>query len=146
MMIFSTYCSAAKSRDAELLPARERYLSDRICQVHAAADAVGADFRILSGRYGLLAASDAIPYYDHLLTREEVAGHAAKVERQLRPLEPGRVIFFLRPLAEDPDVEPYLATIQAACEMARISLALVEIPKHEQSASDLVALAREHLS
>lgn len=130
VVCFATYCSAAKDSRAELLPAIERYQSVRIRQVLAAATAIGVDFLILSGKFGLLRPTDPTPCYDHLLSPAEVAEHALEVAGQLRALGVGQLIFFTQPLARDPKLAPYLDGLRAACHGAGVELVLVELPPH----------------
>ena len=123
-----TCCSADKRRDAAPLPALERYVSDRIRVVSDLATSLGEDFRILSGLYGLLAGSDPIPYYDHLLTASEVEDHAARVADQLRELDSVRVVLHLRPPSVDPLTEPYRETMARACARAGIAFEIRDYP------------------
>ncbi len=99
MTVFCTYCSAEKATTEAPLPALDRYRSERIRRIHAAALAAGQGFFILSGEYGLLAPDDAIPCYDHLLLADEVADHAVKVAAQIERRGITRIIFFSLPLA-----------------------------------------------
>lgn len=128
MACFATYCSAAKDPRTDLLPALERYRSTRIRQVFSAALAVGADFLIFSGKFGLLRPGDPIPFYDHLLAPAEVADHARKLEEQLRSGGFGQLVFFTQPIARDPSLGPYLDCLRAACRGAGVELVLVELP------------------
>ena len=126
--ILMTYCAARKARDPEPMPALSRYRSDRIAGVAAAAEALGLEFFILSGRYGLLAPGDPIPYYDHLLTMQEAPARAAGLAAQLRERGVVRVLFFSRSLEADPGVEAYRETARLACAAAGAEFVLVELP------------------
>ncbi len=145
MTLFVTYCSAEKATEETDLPAVERYRSDRISDVFLAAKIAGVDFRILSGEFGLLAATTPIPYYDHLLTDAEVGNHGKKVARQLADLQPTQVVFFSRQVAADPNVAPYRSVMLAACTAVGVNCAIVELPDRGQSAESLVKLVAEFL-
>lgn len=122
---YITYCSAKKRDDAGLLPASERYQSKRIDAVATAAAKAGCAMLILSGSYGVLEPTTAIPYYNHLLVSAEVAAHAQKVAQQLKELTIGKVIFYSAPLALDANVEPYLRCMELACQEAEVVLEFV---------------------
>ncbi len=126
--LYITYCAAAKDPAEEPMAAAWRYKSSRIDAVLALAVERGAGFRILSGRFGLLAAGEPIPWYDHLLTAGEVPAHAATVARQLADTGAGGVVYFTRGAAVDPGTPPYLACCQEACERADLPLRVVELP------------------
>jgi hypothetical protein len=110
-----------------LLPAVERYESERIRRIYAAALSVGAGFYILSGEYGLLAPQEPIPYYDHLLVEAEVAEMVATLTRQMQSSGIKQIIFFTVSLADDPLLKPYHAALHQACAQANVTLAVVEI-------------------
>jgi len=123
---FVTYCAAAKRPDPGLLPAAERYLSDRISRVGSAAAVLGYPFFILSGKFGLLAPLDPIPDYDHLLTGGEVQDHARRVADRIIELGLATVLFFSRPLDVDPGAGPYRRAAAEACRLAGVEFKLVE--------------------
>lgn len=135
--LFITYCSRNKSRDAGDLPALERYLCDRIRAVHSAAVDQGADFRILSGKFGLLAADEVVPWYDHLLTEGEVTDHIELVLPQLREIGPERIFLFMRSITIDPCLAAYAETIARTCVKAGIDLAVIEIDEADLSVGSL---------
>lgn len=81
--IFCTHCSARKGETTGLLPASQRYLSERIRQVEELAKQDGLRFYILSGEFGLLESGQPIPWYDHLSVSEEVPALVEKVTARL---------------------------------------------------------------
>lgn len=83
MAIFCTYCSAEKETDEYLLPAIQRYFSERILRISQAAAKVGTGFFILSGEFGLLEPKELIPYYDHLLVADQIEAMAFKLADQI---------------------------------------------------------------
>ncbi len=127
--LYITYCSRDKSIDSGEIPALERYLSERIGAVHTVALEGGADFRILSGKFGLVGPDEMIPWYDHLLTGEEVEGHVALIVPQLREIAPAHVLFFSRSVAADGGVIAYRVAITRACREAEIDFAILDVGK-----------------
>lgn len=127
MKILCSYCSAAKSRDEAPLAAVQRYDSDRLRALHRRGVAEGAPLHILSGRYGLLASDEPIPWYDHLLGPSEVAAMSVDVARSLRGLGVTVVEYHTASVALVPQVGPYLDVMRTACAGAGIALVVVEL-------------------
>ena len=127
MTIFSTYCSAEKETADELLPAIERYRSERIRRIYSAAQTCGAGFFILSGEFGLLPPNQLIPYYDHLLTGDEVKAHSLTVAEQISQRGITQIIFFTLPVVVDEKLAAYHTCLRLACQKTSISLSFVEI-------------------
>lgn len=127
MTIFSTYCSAEKETDGEPLPAIRRYRSERIRRIYSAALTCGAGFFILSGEFGLLTPTEPIPYYDHLLTGDEVEAHSLTVAEQIKQHSITQIIFFTLPVTVDEKLAAYHACLRLACQTAAINLSFVEI-------------------
>jgi len=123
----ATTCAARKDPRPGLLPAWQRYRSPRIQHVRALAGQRQLPFLILSGRFGLLAAEEAIPSYDHLLLSGEVEDLLAQVVRQLEAFGLTRLEFHHRPLEVDPLLAPYLDLMTRACRAASVELSLVEL-------------------
>lgn len=121
MIAFCTYCSNEKRKAPGNIPAIERYDSPRILRVYEAAQIVSAKFFILSGQFGLLAPVTAIPFYDHLLTAEEVGSLVEIVTPQLEAEKVDGVIYFTESFSDDEHVRPYHDTLAAACARARLS-------------------------
>ncbi len=126
-LAFVTPCSEVKDTAEGLLPAIERYRDSRIGRVRAAAQDNGADFLILSGKFGLLEAVTPIPYYDHLLIAPEVLAHAAQVARQLRQRQVVRLVFFSDSPEKDPLLLPYLACLEEAGEQAGVAVTFLTL-------------------
>ena len=108
MRAYVTYCSAEKRRDAGDLPAIERYVSARIRAVAGRAARDGAAFFVLSGRLGLVAADDPVPWYDHRLADDEVDAMADRVAAALRDRRIHEGVFFAPDPARRPDLRPHL--------------------------------------
>ena len=113
--LYLTYCSRRKRKAPGLLPARARYLSARIRAVEKLAEHAGVAFRIFSGRYGLIAPTRRIPWYDHLLLPGEVSAMAKKLAPQLRGR--ARVTFWYAP---DDYLAPYRAALRQAASRAGV--------------------------
>ena len=126
--LYVTCCAAAKDPAEGLLPAAWRYRSARIEAVLALAVARGAEFRILSGRFGLVAAGQPIPDYDQPLTAAAAPLLAEAVAARLREIGPGRVVLFTRTDGDDPGAGPYRACCLAACDRAGLPCRVVELP------------------
>jgi len=128
MIIFCTYCSKEKSSNQGDIPAIARYESERIKNVNNAAEAIGYEFRILSGKFGLVGPLDEIPYYDHLLNSSEVNNHAKKVSFDLVELQVDEVIFFTDKPETDPNLENYIECMQIAVYKADVKLKIIYLP------------------
>jgi hypothetical protein len=127
--IFVTYCSKNKRRTPGRMSASQRYASARIKQVHAAATSLGIGFRILSGKFGLLAPEDKVPYYDHLLRWEEIGRLLPKVVKRLAREKVSAVVYFTRPLRRASAPLAYHALMEAACAAQGIRMVAIEIER-----------------
>lgn len=125
MKIVCTYCSAKKKKDGGHLPAVQRYQSDRIARLAQEAEQRGLEFMILSGQFGLIAADEPLPWYDHLLQPEEVDTLAGKVAATLRLLQAREVEYHTVAPESTPPVRPYQAVMLAACARAGACLRVV---------------------
>lgn len=126
MYIFCTYCSRDKSDEPNFIPAVQRYQSQRINRVYAAASQVGLEFFILSGEFGLLSAQQPIPWYDHLLLPEEVDTLAARMAQQIQDHGISGIVYFTRSSTQDPNVQSYRNAIIAACKQTSQPLFIIE--------------------
>ncbi|RMH59352.1 MAG: hypothetical protein D6679_02125 [Candidatus Hydrogenedentota bacterium] len=117
-----TYCSARKKNDQAPLPARERYVSPRIQRIEQKAKASGADFRILSGKFGLLAPDEKIPYYDKKLSEEDLSRMIEESEKRLCDYQ--HITFWVHP---GDDVELYQRVIEEAARRNRAAFEVLYI-------------------
>jgi len=122
MLIHCTTCAAAKHPSSELLPALERYLSERIDTIAAEAKQKGIALFILSGKYGLIDASTPIAYYDQKLLLIEVEAMTNKVSMQLKDNGITELHFYGTPVAHDTGMSPYLQVLNRACALANVGL------------------------
>ncbi len=127
MIAYVTYCSADKRDDPGDLPAIERYLDARIRRVAARAEADGAKFLIMSGRYGLLAPEQPIPWYDHLLTSDEVDDMAHILRLQLRMHDVTELVWFTEDPEVDPLVRPYGRAVSRGCMQADVTMRVMTL-------------------
>ena len=118
MELFATYCSANKDPATALLPAAERYISDRIAGVHTRAISINTLFAILSGRFGLIGPDEPIPDYDHLLKPDEIPAMAERVAATLKQWEVTRVRWFTVAFEMDPNVSRYSDVMTRAATLA----------------------------
>jgi hypothetical protein len=127
--IFSTYCSKEKREDKEDINSIDRYISNRILKVFKSSIILDTEFRILSGEFGLLKADDKIPYYDHLLIKEELPEYINKLYNQLKDTEVKQFILFSESLLIDPNLEPYQIAIKTVCERLNIDFFMIDLSK-----------------
>jgi hypothetical protein len=128
--IVATICCRRKREDPGLLPARERYLSERIARSAELAAAAGLPLAILSGKYGLIESDFPIPYYDKLMAPEETAETAAKNAAWLRKNQVGRVIFLVNSPRDDPQVVAYLESMRRGAKEAGARLEVIFVPPY----------------
>jgi len=121
MEVLCTTCSKRKRRTPGLLPARHRYLSQRIRYVLDLAERSGQPVAILSGRYGLLAPDDRIPWYDQVLARDGVEVLLPRLTEQLRSLGATSAVFYAQPRSTA-GWEPYHDALERACRRLGIGL------------------------
>ena len=127
-VVVCSICSRAKRYNQELLPARQRYTGSHISKVEEVARQKEQPFFILSGRYGFVSADEAIPYYDHLLTREEVNALAMKVRFQLKTHGVTECHFYTK---RKSNWEPYLDVLIHAARALNVRLRVHELAGDE---------------
>ena len=116
-----TICCKEKRTDKDFLPAIERYLSDRIAFVHQESLRLGKPLLILSGKFGLLAPEDPIPWYDRKLTLAAVPEMIVLVSEQLKQRAVTRLTFYGHPRT-DPDWLPYHQVLEQACHARNVQM------------------------
>lgn len=104
------------------------YLSRNIREVYEMSQRQGLDFRILSGKFGLLRADDKMGWYDYLLTKDAVDNLARKMQGQMALDDIKEVTFFAENRERHPNWVPYYDAITKACKGFGVSLGFVEIP------------------
>jgi hypothetical protein len=68
-----------------------------------------------------------IPDYDYLLQEREVSKLAEVVMKQIREREIEGFMFFIEPVANDPNVQRYLDALADACTRLSLPLCVVEL-------------------
>lgn len=131
MTIICTYCCANKDDSVELLPAINRYKSQRIDKIKKAAHLLELQFYILSGELGIIHEHEAIPFYDHPLIDSEVDDHSKVVCKQLMENTISTVLFFTNNPDKDLSLKPYLDCMHIACQKADCSLNIIEVDLDE---------------
>lgn len=124
-----TICCKEKQMSPEPLPAHQRYLSRRIDFVAEEAVRLGLPFFIFSGKYGLLAPQDPIPYYDLLLKADQVPSMAAVLGEQLRRRDLQALRFHGWP-EDTPGWAAYHEALRQGCSLAGVAYSFIpcEVP------------------
>ncbi len=125
MKIIITYCSGPKNKEGTLLPAVDLYRSERIRHLYQSRLNSRNEFRILSGKFGLLEPEKLIPWYDHLLASAEVPKLALQVAQVLVELKADAVEYHTADPAQHPDLVPYFELVKTACGKENIPLKVV---------------------
>lgn len=120
-----TSCSKEKSSVPGLIPAIDRYDSERIQSIGALAKKEGKGFLILSGQYGLIDSQHPIPWYDHLLVPEEVEEMVERVAAQLQEMNVEAMIFYGADEQLDSSWQPYWEVIRKSTTAAGVKLTSV---------------------
>jgi hypothetical protein len=126
MKAIVTYCSAQKNTSRGLLPAIDRYCSERIARVAKLAEEKELAFFILSGKYGFVAQDELISYYDHLLVESEVDAHSKIVSAQLKFHGIREIEFHMNHLKDEAALLAYLDCMKKACEQCGVKLNVIE--------------------
>jgi len=133
MLAYCTYCSAEKSYSKTPVPAIKLYKSDRIFKVFDSANEANVNFVILSGKYGIIYASEKISYYDHLLLASEVEIHSDFIASQIKMKNISEIVFFMTSVEKDKNLRPYLDCIKKACVKSAIPLRICVTDFQDQS-------------
>lgn len=131
-ILLVTICCREKDRAEGLLPAVRRYRSERIDRLARLAGEAGLPFAILSGFFGLIEAEEPIPYYDRLMSADDVERIAAAATEFLRERGIQEVIFCLPDPALDPHVGPYLASMEKSAAAAGCRLRTYFLPPYPE--------------
>ena len=132
MKIYCTICSKEKRTNAELMESNMRYLSGRIKAIYNKSKKDNVEFRILSGKFGLLKPEEKIPLYDHKLTMGEISNLDKIVKQQLSSQGIDKVIFFARNPKINSDWKPYITLIQNSCSNQKVSLEIKYIKESSE--------------
>jgi len=122
MKIYCTICCKEKRNDKEPIESINRYISERIKSIYEKSKKDAVEFRILSGKFGLLKLNEKIPNYDYQLFAKKVPEMVQIVCKQLSSQNIGKVIFFAGNPKLNPDWKPYINLIQKSCSNLDIFL------------------------
>jgi len=122
MKIYCTSCSKEKVKSKGKINAIKRYISPRINSIYKKSQKDSIQFRILSGKFGLLKPTAKIPYYEQKLKIKDLPNLIEMVRQQLSSQNINEVIFFSANLKQYPDWQPYISLIKKACSEKNISL------------------------
>jgi len=128
--LICTICCREKDEAAGLLPAIERYRSDRIGRIYELAKKEGTTFAILSGKFALLLPEEPIPYYDKLLVEADIPEVSRNIVPFLKKHNVGKIILFVPDPQSDPKVTPYIESMNRAAQDANISLRILCVPPY----------------
>lgn len=106
--------SAEQHETSDELPAIERYTAPRIHDVYHWARRDGAEFRILSAKFGLLSPTEPVSPDDQKLAAEAVSALAVQVAEQLKALGTNKLVVYTRKAENKPKVLMYLGCLQVA--------------------------------
>lgn len=127
MKIYCTICSRKKSEIDRPINAIDLYLSESIRNIHRASQTAGLEFRILSGKFGLLKPYEKVRPYDYLLVPDAVEELKETVKGQMKAQDISEVVFYGENREGHPGWKPYYDVMIGACREMGIKLDLKEI-------------------
>lgn len=127
MKIYLTACGKKKKRDSCKIKSIDRYLSKRIKTIYNKSKRDSVNFRILSGKFGLLKPDEKIEWYDKLLLKKDIPELEKIIEKQIKNQKINEIIFFAINTKEDKLSKPYLEVIKKVCLKNKIKLKIVFI-------------------
>ena len=137
MKVVMTICSKEKDSTNRDLTAHQRYKSTRIKAVSEVAKQDKLPFFILSGKYGLVAENDIIPYYDYLLEQDGIEDTVSLVNKQSKLIGITSVDFYAKPKAGS--WAPYYEVLESMATELGIELNIIS--SEPQSPNTGVALS-----
>ena len=125
MLVYCTICCKEKKTNKEPIDSINRYISNRIKFVFEKSQKDSAEFRILSGKYGLLKPNDKIPWYDKKLEFSDISALKKIVKKQILKQNICKIVFFGKDKKKNPDWEPYYNLIENACSELGVDLQIM---------------------
>ncbi|MBL4624373.1 MAG: hypothetical protein JKY42_04445 [Flavobacteriales bacterium] len=122
MRIYCTTCSKEKSTQEGKIATIQRYQEERIRTIYNKSQQDNIGFRILSGKYGLLSATDEIPWYDQVLLTHEINNMIDLIALQIEHSGITSIDLFVKDPVQYPDWAAYVSTMIGACEKTGIQL------------------------
>jgi hypothetical protein len=122
MKIYCTICSREKTKDARKIEAIKRYKSQKIKSLYEKSQKDHVEFRILSGKFGLLKPDEKIEYYDKLLIMADIPKLAKIIKKQIFSQNINEIVFFAIDPKQDIYSKPYLYLMKKVCSENKIPL------------------------
>ena len=120
LKIYCIPCSKEKTSEDFPVPAINRYQSSIIKDIYQLAKTDKVEFRILSGKYGLLDPDKKIDWYDKKLQFEDLPEYKMLVLEQLKTLKVVEVVLFSKDQDKFPEWAPYGSAMKETCSILRI--------------------------
>ncbi len=114
--LFVTYCTRDKTEDKEIIPAIQRYKSDRIKWVYNEAIKEKDDFAILSGIFGLIPPEKEISKYDYCLQENDVDRVKETNMRYIQGRENKHIVYFTKNPQYDRNIINYYDSLKDAID------------------------------
>lgn len=121
MKYLCTICSKQKSEEEKSIPAYKRYLAPHVKEVFDISITLELLLLILSGKFGLISASDKIPYYDYLLKETDLKEFIPRLEKQLLEKKATELDFYVEKEYSN-NWLPYINAIKISCNNCSVAL------------------------
>ena len=95
---------------------------------------------ILSGQFGLLSPDDPIPYYDHLLTEDELDEMVLIVTDQLEGAEATKITAYIKKGREVEGWAPYYELLERASLQAKVPIEYAKLGEPSEPRSETLIL------
>jgi hypothetical protein len=122
MKVYCTLCCKEKTIEKHQVNAIDRYVSDRIRMIYELSKKDKTEFRIFSGKFGLLKSGDSIPSYDFQLFSKDIEDKVKIVSNQLLRERINQIVFFIRDPNLYPDWKPYIKLLKQSCSLSGTEL------------------------
>lgn len=122
MIIYITLCCKKKRKVPLPIKSINRYISGRIQRIYQKSILDRVNFRIFSGKFGLLDPGRKIFWYDEKLTDEKVSSMTRLLQKQMGEEKVSKIIFFAYNLNKNRSWIPYSKALKAACKRKKIKL------------------------
>ena len=127
MKIYCTTCSKSKEDSHELIESIKKYKSERIISIYQKSKEDKVEFRILSGKFGLLGSKEKIPNYDELLTMDKIPQLKELIKKQIALENIDYIVFFIGDVKQDPNNKNYIDLIKKVCFESNIKLEILDV-------------------
>lgn len=124
MRIYLTTCCKEKTKTESPIPAIDLYLDPRIHFIHEQAQKDEVEFRILSGKWGVIHPNQELDWYDKKLELEDIEEMTGTLLIQLATEKITEIIFFVISPKIDEGTQPYIDLMKKATAVSGISLSV----------------------